>query len=66
MPEKIYSFNGKDITMNVCIQIRDVLKLLQERFEINFEEAVLRFINRKHIKRCRKQKTVYGQNRLSI
>ena len=26
MPEMIYSFNGKDITMNVCIQIRDVLK----------------------------------------
>ena len=23
MPEMIYSFNGKDITMNVCIQIRD-------------------------------------------
>ena len=23
MPEKIYSFNGKDITMNICIQIRD-------------------------------------------
>lgn len=29
--------------MNVCIQIRDVLKLLQEHFQINFEEAVLRF-----------------------
>ena len=43
MPEKIYSFNGKDITMNVCIQIRDVLKLLQQHFQINFEEAVLRF-----------------------
>ena len=34
MPEKIYSFNGKDITMNVCIQIRDVVKLLQEHFQI--------------------------------
>ena len=29
MPEKIYSFNGKDITMNVCIQIRAVVKLQQ-------------------------------------
>ena len=36
-------FNGKDITMNVCIQIRDVVKLLQEHFQISFEEAVLRF-----------------------
>lgn len=43
MPEKIYSFNGKDITMNICIQIRDVVKLLQEHFQISFEEAVLRF-----------------------
>lgn len=43
MLEKIYSFNGKDITMNVCIQIRDVLKLLQEHFHISFEDAVLRF-----------------------
>ena len=43
MPEMIYSFNGKDITMNVCIQIRDVLKLLQDQFQIDFEEAVLRF-----------------------
>lgn len=43
MPEKIYWFNGKDITMNVCIQIRDVLKVLQEHYGIGFEEAVLLF-----------------------
>lgn len=43
MPEMIYSFNGKDITMNVCIQIRDVLKLLQQHFRISFEEAALKF-----------------------
>ena len=43
MPEMIYSFNGKDITMNVCIQIRDVLKLLQQHFHISFEEAALKF-----------------------
>ena len=36
-------FNGKDITMNICIQIRDVVKLLQEHFHIAFEEAVLLF-----------------------
>ena len=66
MPEKIYSFNGKDITMNVCIQIRDVVKLLQEHFQISFEEAVLRFYNRKHIRRCRKQKTVCGQSQRNI
>ena len=43
MPEKIYSFNGKDITMNVCIQIKDVIKILQNHFQIDFEDAVLRF-----------------------
>ena len=66
MPEKIYSFNGKDITMNVCIQIRDVLKLLQQHFHISFEEAVLLFINQRHIKHCKKQKMVYGQNQRNI
>ena len=29
--------------MNVCIQIRDVLKLLQQHFHIGFEEAALKF-----------------------
>ena len=43
MTERIYSFNGKDITINVCIQIRDVLKILQNHFKISFEEAVIRF-----------------------
>lgn len=66
MPEKIYSFNGKDITMNICIQIRDVVKLLQEHFHIAFEEAVLLFINRRHIRRYRRQKTVYGLSQRNI
>ena len=65
MPEKIYSFNGKDITMNICIQIRDVVKLLQEHFHIAFEEAVL-LINRRHIRHYRRQKTVYGLSQRNI
>ena len=52
MPEKIYSFNGKDITMNVCIQIRAVVKLLQERFHIAFEEAVVLFYKSEKIGRA--------------
>lgn len=43
MAEMIYSFHGKDITMNVCIQIRAVIKLLEERFHIEFWEAAMRF-----------------------
>lgn len=37
------SYARKDITMNVCIQIRAMVKLLQERFHIAFEEAVVLF-----------------------
>lgn len=46
MPE-IYTFNGKDITMNVCIQIRDVLKLLQKHYDVDFEGAAMLFYNSK-------------------
>ena len=30
MSDVIYTFQGKDITMNVCIQIRAVVDILQE------------------------------------
>lgn len=43
MNEVIYTFNGQDITMNVCIQIKTVINLLQEKFDISFPEAALRF-----------------------
>lgn len=43
MNNAIYTFNGKDITMNVCIQIRGVLDVLQKRLGIDFEEAAMRF-----------------------
>lgn len=65
MPEMIYSFNGKDITMNVCIQIRDVLKLLQQHYHISFEKAALKFY-KSETRHCRKQKMDYGQNRQNI
>lgn len=41
--DTIYTFNGKDITMNMFIQIRDVIRLIAKRFDIGFEEAALRF-----------------------
>ena len=43
MSDVIYTFNGKDITMNVCIQIRAVLDILQEKMKIDFIAAVDRF-----------------------
>lgn len=43
MNDAIYIFHGKDITMNVCIQIREVVDLLQKKMGITFEEAMMRF-----------------------
>lgn len=39
MNDVIYTFNGKDITMNICIQIRAVVDLIQEQMQVSFEEA---------------------------
>lgn len=43
MSEAIYTFNGKDITMNVCLQIRAVVDIMQEEMNIDFVEALEKF-----------------------
>jgi hypothetical protein len=43
MNEAIYMFNGKDITMNIFIQIRAVVDLIQEHMNVSFEEAMMMF-----------------------
>lgn len=43
MNDEIYTFNGKNITMNVCLQIRAVVDLIQEYLKVSFEEAMLLF-----------------------
>ena len=43
MNDEIYMFNGKNITMNVCLQIRDVVHLIQNVYHVSFEEAVAMF-----------------------
>lgn len=48
--ETIYTFNGKDITMNVFIQIRAVVKVIQKELNISFQEALGRFYNSKTYK----------------
>ena len=40
MSDGLYTFNGKDITWIVCIQMRDVTDIIMERLHIGFEEAV--------------------------
>lgn len=43
MNEGIYIFNGKDITMNVFLQIRAVIKVIQKELDIDFFEALGKF-----------------------
>lgn len=40
MNDVIYVFNGKDITMTVCLQIRAVVDVLQKWLNIDFMEAI--------------------------
>lgn len=47
MSEIIYTFNGKDITMNVFIQIRAVIDIIQEKKDVDFVEALDMFYNSK-------------------
>ena len=43
MNKVIYTFNGKDITMNVFLQIRAVIDIMQEQMNIDFLEALEKF-----------------------
>ena len=43
MSDVIYTFNGKDITMNVCIQIKAVIDVIKDDLKISFEEATIKF-----------------------
>lgn len=43
MNEAIYTFNGKDITMNVFLQIRAVIDIMQKQMSIDFIEALEKF-----------------------
>ena len=40
---EIYTFNGKDITMNVFIQIRAVVDIIKEARKIDFIQALGQF-----------------------
>lgn len=43
MNDAICVFNGKDITMNVCIQIRAVIDVIKQELKIDFIEALDKF-----------------------
>ena len=58
----IYFFNGKDITLNMCIQIRDVIDIIQEKSHLSFPDATLAFYQSQTYKRYKIQTTHYGQS----
>lgn len=41
MSDVLYTFNGKDITMNVCIQIKAIIDVIKREREASFEEAAM-------------------------
>ncbi len=53
MNDGIYMFNGKNITMNVCLQIRAIIDLIQEYLQVPFEDAVKMFYLSKTYKTLR-------------
>ena len=38
-----YFFNGKDISMNLYIQIRDVVDFIMETSNVSFQDAMRKF-----------------------
>lgn len=46
MPE-LFTFNGKDITMNVCLSVLEVTREIAKRKNISFEEANMLFAESK-------------------
>ena len=61
-----YFFNGKDISMNLYIQIRDVVDIIMEKSHLSFPDAMGKFITQKLTKPCKIQKILFGRNLLAI
>lgn len=64
--EVIYTFNGKDITMNVLIQIRAVIKIIQKKLKLSFEDAMGLFYNSKTYEILQNTEKLFGRNQQSI
>lgn len=61
-----YFFNGKDISMNLYIQIRDVVDIIMEKSHLSFPDAMGKFYHSKLTKPCKIQKILFGRNLLAI
>lgn len=61
-----YFFNGKDISMNLYIQIRDVVDIIMEKSNLSFPDAMGKFYHSKTYKARKIQKILFGRNLLAI
>ena len=62
-----YFFNGKDISMNLYIQIRDVVDIIMEKSHLSFPDAMGKFYHSKTYKALQKyRKILFGRNLLAI
>lgn len=48
---EIFTYNGSDVTMNVCLAVLEVTRHIARKEGISFEDAALRFA---HSKTCDK------------
>ena len=57
-----YFFNGKDISMNLYIQIRDVVDIIMEKSNLSFPDAMGKFYHSKTYRPYKIQKILFGRN----
>ena len=61
-----YFFNNKDITMNLCIQIRDVIDIIKERSHLSFQDAAGAFYHSKTYQALQNTEIRFGRSRRAI
>ena len=58
-----YYFNGRDITMNFCIQVRDVIHVIMNKTGMMFMEAMVAFYHSKTYKTLQNtENTLWAEN----
>ena len=61
-----YFFNNKDITMNLCIQIRDVIDIIKERSHLSFQDAAGAFYHSKTYQALQNTENSFGRSQRAI
>ena len=64
--EPIYTFIGQDITIVICLLIRDVVNKIQKRSYLSFDDAVDAFYASATILHYKILKMLFGQNQQAI